>query len=336
MTRTLEEVSRPVRLDLNVAPFLNEEAVARALRAGSSSDLAAYPEPGVPGLERAIADGLGVEADRVLVGNGSDEVLDLAMRTLVPPNGSIGVLDPGFGMYDRFAAASRLRVARVRARGILPVDALASLDADAYFLASPNNPTGETFPREAFESLAARTSAPVVLDEAYAEFARQDLRPLARDSDSFLVTRTFSKAFGLPGIRVGYAVGPGALVDRLRAIRMPYNVSSWSERVARAALDDPGFVDRVVAFVEARRAELESELLQSGWPVWPSRANFLFVGPLGDADRVWRSLREAGVLVKLVDWPAGREGQSLRVSVGTGPQNAALLAALREVDPRRR
>ena len=321
------------RLDLNVAPFLNEAAVERALRGSRPWDLAMYPEPGVPRLEAAIATSGGVSSDEVLVGNGSDEILDLAMRALVPRGGSLGVVEPSFGMYDHFVRANGIALGRARIRDGLPVEALVSLRADAYFLPSPNNPTGTLFTREEISSFLDRVDAPVLLDEAYAEFARQDLRALARERGNVLVTRTFSKAYGLPGIRVGYVLGARELVARLRAIRMPYNVTSWSERAALEALADPGFVDRTVAYVERERDRLLGALREGGWPVWPSRASFLFVGPLRDGTRVREGLRSRGIVVKPVPWPGGDEGTSLRISVGTEDQNARLLDALREVAP---
>lgn len=321
------------RLDLNVAPFLNEAAVERALRGSRPWDLAMYPEPGVPRLEAAIATRVGVAADEVLVGNGSDEVLDLAMRALVPRGGSLGVVEPSFGMYDHFARANGIEVRRARIWDGFPGEALESLRADVYFVASPNNPTGTLFTREEFEGFLDRVDAPVLLDEAYAEFAHQDLRALARERRNVLVTRTFSKAYGLPGIRVGYVLGPRELVARLRAIRMPYNLTSWSERAAFEALEDPGFVERTVAYVERERALLLGALREGGWPVWPSRASFLFVGPLRDAARVHEGLRARGIVVKAVPWPGGDEGTSLRISVGTEDQNVRLLEALGEVVP---
>ncbi len=331
MSRMVTQLQRPIRLDLNTTPFLNEAAVGRAFRGATRRDLAGYPEPGMPRLEAAIAERSGVPKEQVIVGNGSDEVLDLAIRALVPPDGSIAALDPSFGMYDHFARASRITLRKVPAREELPVEALATLRADAIFVPSPNNPTGAAFPKEAFEALVDRVGVPVVIDEAYAEFARQDFRGLAGRGGRAIVTRTFSKAYGLPGIRVGYAIGPRVLIDRVRAIRMPYNLSAWSERVALAALEDDSFPAMVVAAVEAERRRLYDALRGAGWPVWPSKGNFLLVAPLPRAADIWRGLRERGVYVKLVDWPGGPGGQSLRLTVGTETQDEALLDALKEV-----
>ena len=317
-----------VRLDLNTLPFLNEAAVERVLRSARPSDFAKYPEPGLPRLTETIAHRVGLPPECVLVGNGSDEVLDLAFRALVSPGGSVGVISPSFGMFQHFAQACGVQLRPVAAREKLPVDALSTLCVDAYFLPSPNNPTGTAFVREDIEALIESIEAPLLLDEAYAEFARQDFRSLARPDGRVLVTRTFSKAYGLPGIRVGYALGDRDLIERMRRIRTPYNVSSWSERVALAALDDEGFVEKAVAFVEAQRSKLFRSLRATGWPVWPSRANFVFVGPLDRAVEIREALLARGVVVKFVEYPGGNGGGSLRITVGTDADHARLLEAL--------
>lgn len=320
-----------VRLDQNILPFLNEVAIRRALSRATPHDLADYPEPGTPRLIDAIARQLGLTVDRVLVGNGSDELLDLAMRALVPSGGSVGVLAPSFGMYDHFARACGISLKRAPARDEFPADALAAFDVDAYFVASPNNPTGAAFPRATVESFLGRVSVPVLLDEAYAEFAHQDFRALAIRHGHVIVTRTFSKAHGLPGIRVGYALGPKDLIARMGSIRMPYNLSAWSERAALTALEDGGFVDRAVAFVEAQRPKLAEALAAQGWPVWPSRANFVLLGPLRRAVEIREALTSRGVLVKPIDYPGGDAGGCLRITVGTDAQHARLFVALKEV-----
>ncbi|MGQ0796432.1 MAG: pyridoxal phosphate-dependent aminotransferase [Methanobacteriota archaeon] len=319
-----------VRLDRNVVPFLNEAAVRRALSDATPHDLATYPEPGTPRLQEAIARAVGVTVDRVLVGNGSDEILDLAMRALVPPGGRVGVLAPSFGMYDHVARAGGVTMSRVAARDVLPVAGLAALDVDAYFLASPNNPTGAAFPRDDVVALVDRVDVPVLIDEAYAEFARQDFRDLAGRAGRVIVTRTFSKAYGLPGIRVGYALGPPDRIGRMASIRMPYNLSAWSERAALAALEDGSFVDRAVRDIESRRPVLVAALVDQGWPVWPSGANFLLVGPIARSAEVRETLRRRGVLVKPIDYPGGDAGGCLRITVGTDAQHARLLEALKE------
>lgn len=334
MTRAIAKLAAPIRLDLNTAPFLNEAAIRAALESTDPAVLAQYPDPDAPLLTEALASRLKVPKEAILVGNGSDEILDLAVRVSVPRGRPVAVLLPSFSMYDHVARSNGVDLIRIPATDVLPIDALASSRAEALLLASPNNPTGAAFPREAFETLVDRVRAPVVIDEAYAEFARQDLRSLAASSDRVLVMRTFSKAFGLPGVRVGYAVGPPALLAKMRAIKMPYNVSTFGERAALAALAEPTFAERVVALVDAERPRVFEALKADGWPVWPSRANFLLVGPLRNAAGIQSGLSERGILVKLIEFPGGAAGPSLRITIGTREQNDVLAEAMREVGPR--
>ncbi len=333
MNQSDTELVKPIRLDLNTAPFLNEAAIRRAFETATLEDLATYPEKDAPLLTSRLAEVLGVPREAVLVGNGSDEILDLAARALIPQGGSLGILHPSFSSYKHIANSNRLKIVRVTAEKQLPVKKLISTHADCWFLASPNNPTGAAFSQEGLESLVNQSQVPMLIDEAYAEFANQDLRHTAANSRSVIVTRTFSKAYGLPGIRVGYAVGPLGIIAKLREIKMPYNISTISEQVAVAALSDNSFVSHVVATVLSQRQFLFEKLHNNGWPVWPSQANFLLVGPLRDAAGVQTALQRQSILVKLIDYPGGTLGQSLRITIGTEAQNALLLDALGRVSP---
>jgi len=331
MGQSNTKLVKPVRLDLNTAPFLNEAAIRRAFETAKFEELATYPEKDAPLLTNQLAEVLGVPQEAVLVGNGSDEILDLAARALVPPGGSLGILHPSFSSYEHIANSNRLKIVRVTAGKQLPVSKLVSTHADCWFLASPNNPTGTALTQEDLESLLNQLQAPILIDEAYAEFANQDFRQIAADSSRVIVTRTFSKAYGLPGIRVGYAVAPPRVIAKLREIKMPYNISTISEQVALAAISDNSFVSRVVTTVLSQRQFLFEKLSNDGWPVWPSQANFLLVGPLRDAAGVQAALRKQGILVKLIDYPGENLGQSLRITIGTEAQNALLLEALGRV-----
>lgn len=331
MSRVDGDLTGPIRLDLNTVPFLNEVALRTACRSTDLQELAMYPEPDSPSLTRALASRLGVRQESILIGNGSDEILDLVIRALIPRGGSIGILLPSFNMYEYLARANGRATIQIPAEETLPVERLTACGADGLILASPNNPTGSVFAREDFEALADETQGPVVIDEAYAEFARQDLRPLAFSRDNVIVIRTFSKAYGLPGIRVGYAVGAVPLLGEMRAIKTPYNVSSISEQVALAALAEDSFPSQTVDFIASERSRLFESLKRSGWPVWPSQANFLLVGPSPQAAKIRAALKDRKVLVKLVDWPGGETGSCIRITVGTAAQNQVLLAALEEM-----
>ncbi len=335
MTRSnnTTELVKPIRLDLNTAPFLNEGALHRALETMKPDELIIYPEKNAPLLTNRLAKLIGVPSEAVLVGNGSDEILELAARAMIPRGGSLGVLNPSFSLYDDIANSNGFKIVKVAAERELPVRKIVSTVTDCWFIASPNNPTAAAFGKERFEKLLDQLQVPILIDEAYAEFANQDFRLLAANSDRAIVTRTFSKAYGLPGIRVGYAVGQPDLIAKLRTIKLPYNLSTISERVALAAITDNSFVPRIISLILSQRQFLFERLSADGWPVWPSQANFFLVGPLSNAAKVQAKLQEQGILVKLIDYPGGDVGQSIRITIGTEVQNSLLLDALGKVSP---
>ncbi|EQD31332.1 Histidinol-phosphate aminotransferase 1, partial [mine drainage metagenome] len=283
-----------VRLDLNTLPFVNERALRRAFAGRAWGALGAYPDPTAEPLRAAIGDRLGIGIDRVWAGNGADEILERFVRQCTPPGGVIAILEPTFLLYEWLARTNGRRIVRVPAAAELPVDALVRCRADAYVIASPNNPTGAAFPRGSIEELIARTRGSVLLDEAYAEFAGQDFRDLGLSNPRVLVVRTFSKAYGLPGIRVGYAVGHPAAVRRLAAATPPFHLNAYSQRAAIAALADPTFVRRAVDFVRHGLPLLRDGLRRQGWPERPSAANFVLVGPIRTADAIAARLRSRG------------------------------------------
>lgn len=327
------EPARPLRMDLNTLPELNLEAIRRACAQSPAETLASYPDPEAAELVAALARKLGVPPGSILTGNGSDEILGLAVRTLIPPGGAVATLDPTFAMYGRFVAAHGGRLRPVPESADFPQAPLRASGAGLFLIASPNNPTGTTYPEAALRDFAGATDRPIVLDEAYHQFAGQDLVPLALAHPNVLVVRTFSKAYGLPGIRVGYGVGHPTLLMRLREAQPPFSVSAFGLRVALAALEDDGFVTRAVAEVRRCRAGFARGLADLGWAVWPSQANFLLVGPSPAAARIARGLRDRGIWVRTIDYPGGPGGSCLRITVGTEAQNRRCLAALEETAP---
>ncbi len=325
--------SPTVRLDLNTVPRLNTGALDAAWRASPPDVLAQYPGPEERALKRAIAGRLGLRAGMVGIGHGSDELLDLAVRALVPYGGSAVGIEPSFSMYPRCLEAHGGRFVGIPCRRRLPVDQLARSPADLTLLASPNNPTGTAFSLGSLERLLQRTDRPMLLDEAYAEFAGHDAIPLLADYPQLLILRTFSKAYGLPGIRVGYALGRPALIRRLERLRGPYSVSTFSLRAARAAWDAPEYCRDRIREARTERRWLFPRLRAQGWPVAPSSANFLLLGPVASAAPLAERLEAAGLRVRRLPPFPSRPGEHLRVTLGTREQNLRLLAELGEHRP---
>lgn len=313
------------------------EAVERAAR-----ELAIYPDGAAYELRRAIAEHHGVGMDEVCTGNGSNELIDLLCRAFPAPGDHIVFGKPSFVCYWLGSIAADRAFTEVPLRDHLAWDVDAMLAAvrpetKLLFLANPNNPTGAHVGRAELERLL-RDLPPrvvVVLDEAYVEFADADDYVSALDlrelRERLIVLRTFSKAYGLAALRVGYAIGQPALVDALHRMRAPFNVNALAQVAARAALSDPDHVARYVAMNRTERSRVGRALGELGFRVAPSQANFVLVdvGVTGlGGPGFYDALLRKGVIVRPM--PAPIDGW-VRITIGTPEWNDRLLRAAAEV-----
>ena len=312
-------------------------AADRALREASVSALTRYPNLYAASLKEALGAYLGFERGMIVTGCGSDDVLDSAIRAFAEPGDAIAYPDPSFAMIPIFARMNGVVPRPVPLTESLDVGAEAMLATGAriIYLCSPNNPTGGSLPRATIDRIVREATGIVIIDEAYAEFAAADCRDLLRSSDRVLLTRTMSKAFGLAGLRVGYAAGSPALVAAVEKSRGPYKVSAIAERMSLAALGDgmPWVRERVAETI-GNRARLVQALVERGLTALPSEANFVLV-PVARAGERCRAMRARGVAVRPFEGMPGvtaalraTKGSALRISIGPWPMIEAMLAAL--------
>ncbi len=323
----------PCRVDLsdNTNLFGIPPAAERILREPPASALSRYPQLYSTDLKAAIARYAGVTPEQVATGAGSDDVIDTVIRVFVDPGERLAYLAPTFTMVPLYAKVNALQAAPVPLRPDHDIDAegLLATGAKVIYLCSPNNPTGTVASRAAIERVISGAPGLVLIDEAYAEFASDSLLDYARTCSNVLVMRTLSKAFGLAGLRVGYAVGNAALVAEVEKARGPFKVTSLAERAAIAVLDeDVPWMKARVAEARAIRERLRAELEAMGLRALPSDANFLLV-PLPGAMQVAARMREREVNVRAFEDLTGL-GDALRIGVGPWPMMEAALAALRE------
>lgn len=290
---------------------------AQALRDADAATVSRYPSLYAAALKTALAEQAGVTADMVVTGCGSDDVLDSAIRAFTDPGERIAVPDPSFAMIPIFARMNGLEPVPVALQGgtALDADAMLATAARVIYLCSPNNPTGNCLDADEMAHVAREAPGVVIIDEAYVDFADGDARDLLNSSDRLLICRTMSKAYGLAGLRVGYALGAPALVAEVEKSRGPYKVNALAERAALAALrEDGAWVRKHVAEAVANRERLGDELRARALKPLPSAANFLLV-PVPDAAGMASRLRARGVAVRpFVDLPS--IGDALRISVG--------------------
>jgi histidinol-phosphate aminotransferase len=331
-------ISGSIKLASNEAPIGPSRLAVEALQA-EAEGLNRYPEDDCPYLKQDLAEHLGVGTDQLICGAGSDEVLDLLGRCFLGPGDECAFSWPSFAMYPIVTAASGATPVQVAldAEMRADVDALVAAISERtrlLFLANPNNPTGTSISAAAFEAMIERVPERVVIvaDEAYFEYVRRadfadSLAALSR-RPTLVVLRTFSKIHGLAGLRVGYGVGDPELIGFLARARHPFNVNSLAQVAARAALRDPGHVERVRKLTHAGLDQLEAGARELGLQYAQSDANFLLLEVGEGAARLFDGLQRRGVITR----PMAGFGleRHLRVTVGLPEENERFLAALRE------
>ena len=318
-----------VKLNTNENPYPPAPGVIAAVAACAAADLRLYPDPMATALREAAARRYGVASEQVLVGNGSDDLLTMLMRTFVGPDDVVVYPEPTYSLYDTLVTIQEGRSLTIPfpADFALPA-ALADADGRVLIICNPNSPSGTFTPLDVIEDLARGREWIVVVDEAYVDFAPATALPLVARYDNVLVLRSFSKSFSLAGMRIGLAFGHPELLGELAKVKDSYNVSRVAIAAGVAALEDYTWMEQNVARIVASRARLSEELRAVGYDVLPSAANFVLARRPGeDQGAVQAALRERGVLVRHFATP--RLVDALRISVGTDEEIDRLLAELR-------
>ncbi|MCB1775385.1 MAG: histidinol-phosphate transaminase [Gammaproteobacteria bacterium] len=304
------------------------------------TDVNRYPDPSAQALSERLAEAMDVPSDmRLLLGNGSDELIQMIAMALAGPSRCVLSVDPGFVMYRMIATFCGMRYVGVPlSADDFSLDLPAVLQAmdehqpAVVFLAYPNNPTGNLFHAADMVEIIRAAPGLVVVDEAYAPFTAASFMPSLGEFDNLVVMRTVSK-MGLAGLRLGLLAGPADWLDEFDKVRLPYNINVLTQASAEFALRHKAVFDAQTAAIQVERGKLAQALAAfDGVQVFPSEANFLLVRtPPGQAGHWHRRLREQGVLIKNLDGAHPLLADCLRPTVGTPQENAALLAALAEV-----
>lgn len=323
---------RIVKLDANENPYGPSFRVAEAL--ASAASLHIYPDPEQRRAREALAAYVGLDAGYVIAGAGSDELIDLLLRLFVPSGEAVLNFPPTFSFYPFLAGVHGVRIIDVRRKADHGLDmeaALATADAVRLIITtSPNNPTGTLLPRDELLALLA-TGKPVIVDEAYTEFAGESCIDLVPGHPNLIVLRTLSKWAGLAGLRIGYMVADPAVIDLVLRLKQPYNLNIAAEIATLASLEDLEYMQtRIDAMVRERERMAALLAALPGVEVSPSRANFLLCHLTSrPAREVHRALLERGILVRYFDTPLLQN--HLRISAGRPDQTDALLTALHEI-----
>ncbi len=330
-------LSSTIKLASNENPLGPSPKVLRAVRA-HLAEINRYPDGSAFELTRALAARLEVPPEAILLGNGSNEVIDIAVRTFLRPGEEVVSAAGAFVVYQlatQAAGGTNIVVPMREHTHDLPAMAAATTPRTRLaFVANPNNPTGTWVAERAVERFLAALPAGViaVFDEAYFEYVSRrtfpDTLKRVRSGRPVFCLRTFSKAYGIAGLRIGYLVGPPEYVAEMNKVREPFNTNHLAQVAAVAALADERHLRRVVRLNRRERQRLGVGLAALGLEVIPSEANFLLVGMRRDGNALYQDLLRRGVIVR----PVSSYGYPLhlRITVGLPEQNDRLLEALRE------
>ena len=327
-------LTRVIKLASNENPLGSSPKALTALREGTSA-LHRYPDGGAFRLREALADRWKVTLDQVILGNGSDEILGLLARTFLAPGDEAVMADQTFVIYKMEVTAAHgkpIVVPLKQWKHDLPAMAAAVTDRTRLlFLCNPNNPTGTMVSADEVELLLSCVPAHVVVvfDEAYFEYVRRQQFPdsmaYVKQGRSVIVLRTFSKIYGLAGLRIGYGIATAEIINLLNRVRPPFNVNSLAQRAALAALGDEEHVTRSRAVNEAGMGQMVKGLSSLGFAPIPSEANFVYVDVGRDGRAIFEAMLREGIIVRHI------EGPMVRVTVGLEEENREFLAALKRV-----
>ena len=340
--KPIDEVEREYGIQGSAKLASNENPLGPSPRAVEAlrerlEDLHLYPDGDCFHLRRALARRLGVQPEGLIFGNGSNELIDLAVRTFLRPGDEALVARGTFVAYrlslEAVGAAVRTAPLKDYAYDLEGMARALTPDTRCVFLANPNNPTGAIYRRREWEGFLERVGPDVlvVADEAYFEYVDDPDFPDSlehhREDRSVLTLRTFSKVYGLAGLRIGYGVARPEIIAPMNQVRQPFNVNAAAQWAAAAALDDREHLRRSVEANRQGRSRLAEGLTALGLEWVPSQANFLLVRT-GQVGRCYEELLRKGVIVRPVgpDFP-----EHVRVTVGTEDENRKLLAALSEL-----
>lgn len=340
--KPIDELARELGLDpRSIVKLASNEnprgmpASARQAMAEAMTDLGRYPDGNGFALKSALSVKLNVPIDWITLGNGSNDILELAAAALLAPGRSCVYAEHSFAVYALATQARGARSVIAAARNLgHDLDAISSAiasDTALIYIANPNNPTGTHLPAADIEKFLASVPATVVvvIDEAYNEYLpperRFDSVQWARKYPNLLISRTFSKAYGLAGLRVGYGVAQPELTDLLNRVRHPFNVNTAAQAAAVAALNDAAFLQDSYHLNRSGMQQLNDAFRVLGLDYVPSFGNFVLV-KVGDASRVYQELLKRGVIVR----PVGNYGlpEWLRVTVGLPEENSRFVEAL--------
>ncbi|WP_283434400.1 histidinol-phosphate transaminase [Neorhodopirellula lusitana] len=324
-----------IKLNTNENPYPPPAAVVDAIRSAATGPLNRYPDPVATSFRRAAAEALGLPGPEwILAGNGSDEILTLLVRGFVGEGERLRLPYPSYILYRTLAdiqGAAWEQTPFVDDWKLPAAFGQSADDLKLVLLPNPNSPSGTIVSPEQITEIASTLTCPLVVDEAYADFAQQNCIDLVQSCDNILITRTLSKSYGLAGIRFGFLIAKPEVIAELGKIKDSYNCDAISIAAATAAMHSQDWLADVVTKMNLTRERLTAELAELGFRVTPSHANFVWCQhPSGRHAEIYEYLKRNQILIRYMDFPDWGDG--LRISIGTDEQiDACLLMISRAI-----
>ncbi len=318
-----------VKLNANENPYPPSSRAMAVLQDFNSDSLRLYPDAVSGKLRETAAEVFGVNTEQTIIGNGSDDILTMIIRTFLDEGDSIAVVDPTYTLYETLAEiqGAETEIHPLNDDYSIP-ESFFKTESKVVFLPNPNAQTGTLFPTEQIERLCGNNNSVVVIDEAYADFAGISSIPLIKKYKNLIVLRTVSKSYSLAGIRVGFGISNPDIISALMKVKDSYNVNSISQLIAKEALLDREHFNCNIGKIVYTRNWFAKSLLDAGWKVTPSEANFILAEPVDDSpESIIKKVESAGFLIRYFDTP--RLKNKLRISIGTDEQMKLLLKVIK-------
>ena len=319
-----------IKLNTNENPYPPSAAAVRAITSAAEQGLSKYPDPVATAFRRRAAEVLDVTPEMILCGNGSDDLLTILTRAFVGEGQTIRYPYPSYVLYRTLAEIQDARCHEVAFAPDWSLSDAFCAPADGLrlaFLANPNSPSGTVLPPERVAEIADQLPCPLVVDEAYVDFAETNCLSLVKENDKVIVARTLSKSYSLAGLRFGFAIAQPQIIEQLAKVKDSYNCDALAIAGATAAIDDQAWHAENRATILATRARLTAGLDALGFETVPSQANFVWTQhPEKPARQLFEDLRQQRILVRYMDYSGWGDG--LRITVGTDSEIDALLTIL--------
>ncbi len=318
-----------IKLNSNENPYPASPRVIEALQRAIGEDLRLYPDPVANRLRDKAAEVYGLTREQILVGNGSDDLLTMLMRTCVDPGDHVAYPVPTYSLYDELVTMQGGQITQIPFLDDFSLPpSLAEVEAKLTILCHPNAPSGTMPSLAQVEELARRVRGILVIDEAYIDFANETALPLIHKYPHIVILRTFSKSFSLAGMRIGLAFGHPEFIKELLKVKDSYNVNRLSIVAATAALEDYAWMQQNVAKIKTTRSRLTTALRKLGYFVYDSHTNFVLARKVGvNQELTYHRLKDQGVLVRYFSLPTLTD--CLRISVGSDEEIDTLLESMR-------